>query len=143
VVPPESEHLYKLSIAIAEKLYLGPLQMDSEAGEFDGEPRFAGIVYPTIAMRANSDNIALIPEFVDRLLSLETVEWIRVDSKGTDLKYQITKLDFANSFGGDGQIEWKGRLPQWVVGPGREVRVSVEHGKYVVCDEQGRIVEPS
>ena len=136
VVPPGNEHFYKFSIAIAEKLYIGPLHDE----EFD---RLGGILYPTIAMRANSDNLALIPEFVDRFLSLEAVEWIRVDSGGANLKLQVTKLDFADSFGGTGQIEWKGRLPQWSVGSGRTVRVSVEDGKYVVRDEEGTIVEPT
>lgn len=143
VVTPGEEHLYKLSIAIAEKLYLDPLHMDSIGDEFQGERRFGGILYPTIAMRANSDNIALLPEFVDRFLHLEAVEWIRVDAEDLDLKYQVTNLDFANSFSSEERLDWKGRLAQWVVGPGREVRVSVENGKYVVRDEKENIVEPS
>lgn len=135
--------MYKLSIAIAEKLYLGTLHMDLVGEEFEGERRFGGIIYPTIAMRANADNVALVPEFVDRFLNLEGVEWIRVDLEASDFKYQVTNLDFANSFTADGRIDWKGRLAHWVIGPGRQVRVSVEHGKYVVRDDQGNIVEPS
>lgn len=143
VVNSDEDHLYKMSIAIAEKLYLGPLNMDSFGGEFDGEGRIGGLIYPTIAMRANSDNVALTPGFVDRYLSLETVEWIRIDSDRADFKYQVTNLDFANSFGSDGQIDWKGRCANWTIGPGQQRFISVEHGKYVVRDELGNIVEPS
>lgn len=141
-VPIGAEHDYKLSVAITEKL-LGDLIIEAKDEDTSRIPRIAGIIYPALAMRANSDNLAILPEFVDRYLQLEQVEYIRVDSASNDLKYQVTKLDFANTFGRDGQIEWKGRLPQWQIPPGATVRVSVERGQYVVRNEKGNIVEPT
>lgn len=143
VVNPGEEHLYKLPIAIAEKLYLDTLHPDPVDSKIDGMNQIGGIVYPSISMRANSDNVALVPEFVDRFVSLEAVEWIRIDKELHDFKFQVTNLDFANSFSSDGQIEWKGRRANWFIGPGRQVCVSVEHGKYIVRDEQGNIIEPA
>lgn len=144
VVPQGQEYLYKISIAIAEKLYQGNLHMDSVGEEFDGERRFGGILYPTLAMRANSDNVALLPEFADRYLRLESVEWVRVDSVSDDFnnQYQITMLDFASSFGEGGEIEWKGRPPQWTVPAGATFLAAVENGKWVVRNQKGEIVEP-
>lgn len=143
IVSAGCEHLYKLSAAIAEKLYIGNVNMEQAGGAFEGEPKFGGLLYPTIAMRANSDNVALIPEFVEQYLELISVEWIRVDSKEPDFKYKVTALDFANSFSGAGEIHWKGRLPQWRVQPGEQVMISVEKGKYVVRNERGEEVEPA
>lgn len=143
VVSADQEHLYKISAAIAEKLYIGNVNMAAAGDVFEGEPRFGGLLYPTIAMRANSDNVALIPEFVERYLELMSVEWIRIDSKEPDFKFKVTVLDFANSFSSTGDIEWKGRHPQWQVQPGQQVRVSVENGKYVVRNERGEEVEPT
>ncbi len=139
-VPVGAEHKYKLSVAITEKL-LGDLTLGAKDEDISCISGFAGIIYPALAMRANSDNLALLPEFVDRFLQLEQVEYIRIDSASDDHRYQVTKLDFANTFGPDGEIEWKGRLPQWQVPPGSTVRVSVERGKYVVRDETGNIIE--
>lgn len=141
-VPVGAEHVYKLSVAITEKL-LGDLPLGTKDEDILCISGFAGIIYPALAMRANTDNLALLPEFVDRFLQLEQVEYIRIDSASDDLKYQVTKLDFANTFGPDGEIEWKGRLPQWRVPPGSTVRVSVEGGKYVVRDEKGNTIEPT
>jgi hypothetical protein len=56
-------------------------------------------------MRTNSDNIALMPQFVGRYLSLEAVEWMRVDSESGHFRYQVANLDFAHSFDSDGRIE--------------------------------------
>lgn len=141
-VPYGAEHEYKLSVAITEKL-LGNLTLEAPDENMLSDSRFAGIIYPALAMRANSDNLALLPEFVDRFLQLEQVEYIRVDSARDDLKYQVTKLDFANTFGPSGEIEWKGRLPQWQIPSGATVRVGVERGKWVVRNEMGEIVEPN
>ncbi len=52
-------------------------------------------------------------------------------------------MDFANLFHENGAIEWKGRHPHWELGPGQEVKVSVENGHYVVRDTKGNIVEPT
>ena len=143
IVPTGQEYEYKISIAIAEKLYIANLQLDPTRDAISGEPRFGGLIYPTIAMRANVDNVALLPEFVDRYLVLSSVEWIRVDEELPDFKYQVTMLDFANSFGPTGEIEWKGRLPQWVFQPGQQATLSVENGKWVVRNEKGEILEPT
>jgi hypothetical protein len=138
-----NEHLYKLSVAIAERLCSGSINGSSEDQKL-GLDRFAGVMYPPVAMRANADNLALFPEFVDRCLRLEAVEWIRVDEQRQDFKYNITKLDFAGTFGSSGEIEWKGRLPQWKLERrGEQLIFAVENGQWVARDEGGNVVKPS
>ncbi|RZN37195.1 MAG: hypothetical protein EFT35_06795, partial [Methanophagales archaeon ANME-1-THS] len=84
IVPAEKEYLYKISIAIAEKLFSDDL--------------FDGLLYPTIPMKANADNLALKPRYIDeKKIAIKTVEYIQIDTK-EDFKYKITVLDFANSY---------------------------------------------
>ena len=94
-------------------------------------------------MKANSDNAALKPHIVDQHLKIEQIEYIRIDKHFDDLKYQVTTLDFADTFGLDGKIEWKGRLPQWQIEPGKTAIVTIENGSYIVRDIKGNIIKPS
>ncbi len=143
IVPTGHDYEYKMSVAIAEKLYQGQLKLDPRREAIDAEVGLGGIIYPAIAMRAKADNVALLPHFVDQYLDFISVEWIRVEALQDHDKYQITMLDFANSVGPSGELEWKGRLPQWQIMPGQTVVISVEHGKYVVKNERGEVTEPS
>src|SRR3989304_10016979 len=79
----KNHHLYKLSIAIGEKFWHGEL--------------FQGIIYPSLAMKANSDNIAVKAEYVDEYLELEEIEHIRIDKKNDELNYDITILDTSDT----------------------------------------------
>ncbi|MCK5272437.1 MAG: hypothetical protein KAJ52_07660 [Sedimentisphaerales bacterium] len=128
IVPSGQEHEYKLSVAIAEHHF--------------GPDMFDGLLYPAIAVRGNADNLAIKPMAVDEKLVLKKVEYIQVtdDSNGS---YKITMLDFANSFTEDGRIEWKGRLPHWVLrNKGDQLTVAVENGKWVARNTDGEVVEP-
>lgn len=129
---------YKLSIAISEKLTEGNLNHI-----FAYKGRFAGLVYPSLSMSANSDNYVISPEFVDECLKLEKVEWIRVDKIRVDKKIDITVLDFADSFSDKGEIEWKGRAPNWKINSGESAVVEVRNGRYEVRDLQGNLLKMS
>lgn len=126
-VPKGKEYLFKLPVAIAEK-------------HFD-DSHFGGLMYPALAMKANADNLAIKPEWVDSCLALEKVEFIRVDPTEEELKYTITVLDRANSFATDGTIQWQGSPGRWHLRrEGEELFFSVENGEYVARDSDGRVV---
>lgn len=128
IVPFGQEHLYKISIAIAE------LHFSHEM--------FGGLLYPSMAMRANADNLALKPDCVDQYLKPHKVEYIRVD-ESSDHEFKVTILDFADTSGPDGKIQWKGRHPRWVMRQeGQVLQFTVENGRWVARNEQGEIVEP-
>jgi len=92
-------------------------------------------------MRANSDNLVLLPEFVDRYVEHVSVEYIRVDAVSGDLKYDITTLDVADTFAADGAIEWKGGVPGWVVPRGGSISLNVEGGVWVARNGEGELME--
>lgn len=121
------EQIYKLTNAVAEKLFIHDL--------------FDGLLYPTIQMRANADNFALKPRYADVHLKFLKIEFARIDSE-YDFKYDITLLDTAITLGDDGSIQWRGRNDRWVVqNAGDQLTLSVENGRWVARDVNG-IVGP-
>jgi hypothetical protein len=102
----DEEYKYKLSIAINEWLFDGASLMPTHYpdGPKDGRP--AGTVYPAMRMRGVADNVALLPEFVDRYLRLELVQWILVEAADEEpslcrVKHLATAREFS-----DGNIIW-------------------------------------
>ena len=124
------EYLYKLSIAIAEK-------------HFEDEI-FAGLIYPSVAMHAEVDNMAIKPQYVDKYMCIEKVQYIQVNKHEKEFEYNITVLDSAESFGRDGEIEWKGPPQKWILDKTGDFLIfRVENGTWVARNETGDIVEPS
>lgn len=94
VVRSGQKYLYKLSAAIAENFFIC-----TDA---------CGIVYPTIAMNANAENFAINPCFVQSHLKLQSANWYRIDNiNKKNLEYTVTSLAYADSFGINGEIEWR------------------------------------
>jgi hypothetical protein len=152
------EHLYKLSIAIAERLC---------------DDTFPGIMYPAVAFRGLSGNYALFPQYVDNCLQLESVEWLRVNrclrdphemvlarprlgsprelltlgvrvnrgaAEPSDVRDDLTSLDYATTFGDNGEIQWKGHAAPWMTAPGKVAMFGIEGGCWVVRDEHGNVI---
>jgi hypothetical protein len=90
---------YKLSAAIAECLAAEP---------------FAGVIYPTVAMAANADNLALNASWADRHLLFLGVERIVVREVGDGTR-QVEIVDYATAAPDGAALEWKGRGPIWVL----------------------------
>lgn len=130
IITNSNTDLYKLTIAIAEKHFFSDM--------------FHGLLYPTIPMKANADNLAIKPGYIDDGgLEFLQVEFIEV-TKQYDFKYDINILDWANSISSNGTIEWKGRLPQWTINEtNRELKIVEENGKWIAKDSNGNIVNPS
>lgn len=88
------EYKYKLSNAIARK-FLYP------------ESPFDGILYPTVAMTMDGDNLVLTTKAADTKLQLYTVEFYRVVNLRND-KHDLKLLDAALDTDERGQIKWTG-----------------------------------
>lgn len=131
IIEDESKNhfLYKLSIAIGEKFWHGEI--------------FQGIIYPSLAMKANSDNIAVKSECVDEYLELEEIEHIRIEKKNDELNYDITILNTSGTFNKDGSINWRGGLPQWTLKQGEALEVKAEKGRWIAKDEKGNEAKPA
>ena len=98
------EYHYKMSAAISECMLGGDVtEGDSE---FLGT-QVGGLIYPTLAMKANADNIVFIPSLIDNKdLEICEVDLIYIGKNGTQIK-----LDRATSFKENGQIEWQSQIP--------------------------------
>jgi hypothetical protein len=86
-----SEEIYKLSSAIAECLFADDI--------------FNGLIYPTVEMRANGDNLALKLRYADKNLRFLKAEYARIDAV-SGFTYKITVLDFATPLAPDGRLLW-------------------------------------
>ena len=101
VVQPSDQEKYKLTSAIAELHY--------ESIDHDTH-RFAGILYPSVRMRANGDNLALMPWFADAHLRFKKATHIRIDAAEAH-KFSVTSLDTAISSDAAGLLQWSGNRP--------------------------------
>ena len=103
-------------------------------------------MYPTMAMQANCDNLALKPHFVDGGLRFDRAEFVAVRTieQGPDggRVFKVDVTDTAAALGASGEIVWKGHFDRWSIGPGGELIVTVEDGQYVAKDTAGNVVEP-
>ena len=105
-VRPGEEYRYKLSIAINEWLFddAGLMPTDYPDGPRDG--RAAGTAYPAMKMRGFADNLAIWPEFVDKYLRLELIQWVLIEQADeAHLLCTVKHLATAREFP-DGNIVW-------------------------------------
>ena len=87
---------YKLTIAIAE-LHYGLLE--------GGASRFAGVLYPSVAMSANGDNIALLPWFVEQ--SVVWMKAIHLKVLGSDgSSFSIETIKKSHELSVSGTLLW-------------------------------------
>ena len=93
---------YKLTVALAE-FHLGRAASKNIS--------IAGILYPSIRVSANADNIALLPWFVDKHLEFRKAVHIRVKER-SEAAFNIEYLDAAHEFDVDGRLNWLGRVRQ-------------------------------
>jgi len=127
IVPVGSEYEYKLSVAAAEKLFADDI--------------FDGLLYPTVAMRANADNFALKLRYANDNLRFQKAEYARIE-RVRDFAYDITWLDTATELEEDGAIRWKGRLDQWVIRePYGQLTFTAQNGEWIARNRDGEIVQ--
>jgi len=126
---PGEEDRYKLTIAVSEKLLHG--------ANFS----FDGLLYPTIPMQGNADNIALTPTFVSSGLEFVRAEFLQVTRiEGKSMTFDT--LDTATARAEDGSILWKGHADKWTLKQGDQIALSFQDGRWIARDSSGRVVEP-
>ena len=122
-VAPDEAYRYKLTAAIGE-LHLGDIS--------NHPVQFAGILYPSVRMWANRDNVALQPWFVDQHLQFRKAVHIRVKERRGNT-FEVDNLDAAHGFDENGDLVWLGRLKNWTLKPGQSAQMVLEPG----IDEDG------
>lgn len=127
---------YKLTVALAE-MHLGNLSTKNPQF-FDmikKNPQFSGILYPSVRMFANGDNLALLPWFVDRYLEFRKAVHIRIKGR-TATTFNVEYLDAAHGFDVSGNLAWLGRICGWTLKPQQGGQFLVVAGR----DEDGDYV---
>ena len=127
-----------MSVAIAEKL------MPNIEDPPRRDPRIAsmqGLIYPTVPMWGNADNLALKPSFVATSLTPIYAEYVEV-TEVHDVSFGFNGLDEARSFRPDGTINWLGHPAQWTLSGGEGVICKAVEGRWVARNLSGEIVEP-
>jgi hypothetical protein len=123
---PVENHLYKLSIAITNKLLMGDL--------------LQGVLYPTIAMNGNSDNIVLKPSYVDKHMEFISVQYLEV-AEHEGMKYRYNVLDSATEII-NGEIRWSGKLLGWNIESQKSLAFGSDGSDWSAKDEQGIGFDP-
>jgi hypothetical protein len=125
-VEHENEGEYKTTIAIARK--------------FLGDGPHDGLIYPSIAMKANADNVALKKVSVSKL-RLYAIEFNRVKERnGMQINYD--RIDSSVNWDKTGNINWNGRCLIWEVGPGQIAHAKAEDGCWNLYDTVGKEIFP-
>jgi hypothetical protein len=115
--------LYRLTVAIGE-IHLGTI--------VSHKTQFAGILYPSVRMWANGDNVALLPWFVDSHLDFRKA--VHVGIKGrTETSIDTEYLDAAHEFDDAGNLKWLGRVRAWPLEPKQGAKFAIVAG----LDEDG------
>lgn len=98
-------YLYNITNAIAEKHF-------SEGDTFE-YAKFKGLMYPTIRMEANADNLALTQLAIDKdFLKFEKVEYVEVINLNDNI-YTYKILDVAFKINAE-EIQWKNLNSNWI-----------------------------
>jgi hypothetical protein len=122
-ITPEVAFLYKLTTAIGE-MHLGSIA--------NQKTQFAGVLYPSVRMWANGDNLAVMPWFVDNHLEFRKAAHVRIKSR-TETQMSIDYLDAAHEFNASGQLNWLGRIRKWTLQPKQTAKFTLAEGR----DEDG------
>ncbi len=128
-VPADEEWRYKVTTVVAERL-LG-----------ENETPIGGIMYPTVAMQANADNVAIRRSFADTGLEFVRAEYRRVTAIHGPLTLETDTVDVANSVQ-DGVLVWQGGKEEWTVAGRTELAMTAEDNRWVARDQHGNIVPP-
>jgi RES domain len=106
-IADDESRLYRLTVAIGE-IHLGTI-----VGQ---ENQFAGILYPSVRMWANGDNLALLPWFVDNHLEFRKAVHVQIKGR-TGTTIDIDYVDAAHEFDEAGELKWLGRVQSWTLQP--------------------------
>jgi hypothetical protein len=126
IVPDEKEWEYKTTIAIGRKFF--------------GNGPHDGLLYPSIAMKANADNMAIKKESLSKL-RLYAIEKNQItEINGMQINYE--RIDSSTTWDEDGKIHWNGRGICWEVGPKQMVQAKVEDDEWVLYNDRGNEIFP-
>lgn len=127
IVKKNEEWRYKLSIAISNIFLAGNV--------------IHGIMYPTIAMLGNADNVVLKPYYYLENMDFVSIEYAVITGK-EGMRYSWDIIDSATELDKTGNFIWSGRDLQWKVNKDKKYTMKREAGNNVLYDEDGNRIDP-
>ncbi|MBO2647710.1 hypothetical protein I6M45_21740 [Shewanella algae] len=103
-----------------------------------------GLMYPTIQMFGNADNILLKPEYVDENLDFVNVEFIEVNESNKD-GFSINRIDSATALTStNGALNWSGRPLHWELNQSGMIATFEfkGDGNWEGRDQNGNLIDP-
>ena len=135
-VPEGQEHRYRQSVAIKE---FWCEHHDAFEIYPDGPQasRIAGIVYPSLQMRGDADNVSFWPEFVLSSLRLRQVQHVLVENADPErLAFSLLTLALSKGFASGTTILWRDELSSEAE---RRCHIALEGDAWVQRDGFGRV----
>jgi len=94
------------------------VEMPDGMTKWEGRCPYGAITYPSVRMEKPSLNYAL-NDHGRRHVEIRNLQWVRRLGDGS-----YTSLDFADSWGSEGRIAWKGRPARFKLKPGEAAKVT-------------------
>jgi hypothetical protein len=138
--PPGFEYRYKQSVALAEFWFAHhqPLPTYPDGPETG---QVAGVVYPSLQMRGDVDNVALWPDFVHSSTALRQVQYVLIEKANySSLAFTFLTLALSGGFTDGTSINWRDDLPSEEA---RRCHIALEDDKWVQRDGTGNIMSVS
>lgn len=126
-ISQEESHYYKITCAIANILMGGDV--------------ISGLIYPTVKMFGNADNLVLDTKFVEKSLELVSIEYFEItENNGVNFKTEL--LDTSIKWDEIGKIDWSGKELGWIYPVFSKVKMEGEGGEWVNMDQDGHRIDP-
>jgi len=103
--------------------------------------QIAGIIYPSIESKNQSENVALKKEFVDKNLFCVNATVYLVKNILPDFKFEINEINFATN--NETKLLWKGRGKNWVIREnGGELKMISYNSLWHAYNKESRLIHP-
>jgi hypothetical protein len=123
----DDNYKYKLSIAISNLLGFDTESENEfekiQDKEFKGNRAFDAIIYPSILMAAESDNMAIRRFSFHKKMKFVSADYLKIKNVNKT-EFTFEEIDFANEVDDEGRIIWKGRKGNFVIPFGVEVVIN-------------------
>ena len=101
-----------------------------------------GLMYPTIEMLGNADNIVLKPDYFPKHMEFVSVEYVTITKK-EGMRFSWKVIDSATKLDEYSNFIWSGRNLKWTLKKDGEYTFKKEGGNYIVFDHNGNRVDPN
>jgi hypothetical protein len=133
------EYIYKPSVAVTE-VFMQPIKLKAPLSKNGYLPdHIPAVLYPSVAMWGNGDNLAIIPTYVDQYMELIQIDLLKVLEK-REKSFKVVTVDHGSISGPT--INWVG-VPRMAMRTNGEpaigsVTLQAREGGWISFDQDGK-----